>query len=307
MKVLLVNHSQQRCGVYQYGKRMADILLTDNRYISKYIEADDQETFFKNVSEFNPDVIVYNWHNATLSWFTPKISYQVKAKQLILHHEDNIPYHLNSNAIIMTDMSENKVARIYGLQRPLFDFPLPEIKNNEILTVGSFGFGFENKGFEKICVKVCEEYDEAIINLHITAAFFGDRLGVMTQKISDQCKNSITKPNIQLNITNHFIPDKDLIDFLGNNDVNLFLYAYEDNRGLSSAIDYAAASGKPFGVSNSSMFRHVLEKFPELNANENSIESIMSFGSAPSNYFREEWSSTNLKNKFFNILEEIVK
>jgi hypothetical protein len=305
MKVLLVNHSQERCGVYQHGKRMSDILLTDDRYISKYLETNNQEEFLSTVENFNPDVIMYNWHVATLQWFTPQLSYQIKAIQLIFHHENDIPYHLNYNGIIMADMSENKIANIYSLPRSLFDFPIPKKSNNDLISIGSFGFGFENKGFERVCVKVCEQYDEAIINLHITAAFFGDASGIMTQRISDKCKNSITKSGVKLNITNHFISDLKLIEFLAGNDINIFLYTYEDNRGLSSAIDYAVVSGSPFGVSNSSMFRHVLKKFPELDADKNSIEDIIDFGSKPSDYFREEWSSKNLKDKFFNILEEV--
>jgi hypothetical protein len=307
MKVLLVNHLQEHCGVYQHGKRMADILLTDDRYVSKYLETNSLQEFISVFSDFNPDVVMYNWHQATLPWYTPQLSYSVPAKQLIFHHENNLPYHLNSDGIILADMSENKLAKIYGLQRALFELPVPEPKNNEVVTIGSFGFGFENKGFENICVRVCEEYDGAIINLHITAAFFGDRFGTLTQKISDTCRSLITKPGVKLNITINFIPDSDLVNFLGANDVNLFLYQYQENRGLSSAIDYAVAAGRPFGVSNSSMFRHVLKKFPELNADENTIESIIKFGSGPSDYFREEWSSENLKNKFFSILEDIVK
>lgn len=307
MKVLLVNHLQERCGVYQHGWRMAQALLSDDRYESEYLETNDQQEFLNKVAQFNPDVIMYNWHTATLPWFTPQLSYQINAKQLLFHHENELPYHLNSNAILMADMTENPIAKIYGLPRTLPKGGWVDTESNEIITIGSFGFGFDNKGFEKVCSKVSEEYDEAVINLHITSAFFGDAAGVMASGISERCRAAINKSGIKLNITNHFVSDNELIQFLNKNDINLFLYNYEENRGLSSAIDYAVAAGKPFGVSNSTMFRHVLEIFPQVNANINSIKSILEFGNAPATYFEAEWSDEKLKNKFYYILEEVKK
>lgn len=307
MKVLLVNHLQQRCGVYQHGWRMAQALLKDNRYESEYLETNDQNEFIATVQRFDPDFIMYNWHTATLQWFTPQISYQIKAKQLIFHHENEIPYHLNSNAIIMADMTDNPMANIYGLPRTLpKSTSLINVKN-DIVTIGSFGFGFENKGFERVCQKVCNEYDNAVINLHITAAFFGDDAGIMASNLSNRCLQIINKPGVTLNVTNHFVSDDQLVAFLGKNDINLFLYNYEDNRGLSSAIDYAVAAGKPFGVSNSTMFRHVLEIFPQVNAEINSIKNILEFENAPAMYFNAEWSDEKLKDKFYYILEEVRK
>lgn len=304
-KLLVVNNYQEQCGIYQHGKRMAQALQGDTRFSVSYVEADSAETFLRAVSENNPDYILYNWNTATLPWLTPAISYAINAKQLFFYHEFDLPHSFKYDAIVMANMSNAPDSKIYGLPRVTFEFDLTEIQKNEVTNIGSFGFGFENKGFERLCQRVSDEFEKAIINLHITASFFGDPNGILVKQITDRCINMVDQSRISINITNHFISDKEMVEFLRKNDINLFLYDYQENRGLSSSIDYAVSAGRPFGVSNSSMFLHVLERFPELNADENSIMQIMQHGDYPSKYFKEQWSNKKLKQSMWNILEAV--
>ena len=307
MRVLVVNNYQKQCGIYQHGKRLAEVLESDVRYEIKYLEADTAAIFFSTVKEYQPDVVFYNWNVATLPWLVPQVTYEVKAKQLFFFHEFEMPHTYNYDAIVMANMSEIVDAKIYGLPRVIFDFELPEIKKNDIINVGSFGFGFNNKGFETICQRVSNEFDEANINLHITSSFFGDPSGALMRDISMRCISQFDSPSIKVNVTNEFMSDEDLVKFLRRNDVNLFLYDYEANRGMSSATDYAVSAGRPFGVSNSSMFDHVNEIFPQVNAENHSIKEIIEFGNAPSEYFKSQWSNQKLKDKFYYILKEVTK
>lgn len=306
MRTLIVNNYQQQCGIYQHGKRLAEVLSEDDRYHIGYVEAPTAEAFFNAVNEYNPDVIFYNWNPSTLPWLFPQITYSVKAKQLFFFHEFDMPHSYNHDAIVMADMSENLDIKKYGLPRVLFELDLPENNKNDIINIGSFGFGFYNKGFEKLCQRVTEEFDRAVINLHITASFFGDPSGSLMRDITARCMN-FNSDCIKVNVTNHFMSDEELVIFLSKNDINMFLYDYEANRGMSSATDYAISSGKPFGVSSSSMFDHINAVFPEVNADNYSIKDILEFGNAPSEYFKLQWSNQKLKDKFYYILKEVTK
>jgi hypothetical protein len=99
--------------------------------------------------------------------------------------------------------------------------------------------------------------------------------------------------------------DENVVKFLRKNDINVFLYNFQENRGLSSAIDYAVSAEKPFGVTGSSMFKHVLIKFPELNLDNNSINDVLLYGNSPAIYFKNSWSAKNVRDKFYKILEEL--
>jgi len=306
VRVLFVNNSQQQCGIYQHGKRMASILQNDDRYDLRYIEADTIETFSHTVNEYKPDVIFYNWHTTTLPWLNPQVSYSVSAKQIFFFHEFTMPDLYNYSAIVRADTDENAGIMSYGLPRVLFELDLPKIEDSDIINVGSFGFGFNNKGFEKLCQRVTDEFNEANINLHITSSFFGDPYGHLMRDISEKCLR-FNSPSIKVNVTNNFLSDEALVGLLRKNDINLFLYDYEPERGMSSATDYAISAGRPFGTSSSSMFDYINGIFPEVNADNHSIKEIIKFGDAPAEYFKSQWSNQKLKNKFYYILEEVAK
>ena len=105
---------------------------------------------------------------------------------------------------------------------------IPSYNNTAMLpsipTIGSFGFGTPKKGFEKIVVKVQEEFEEAIIRLNIPAADFGDADGANARQIAANCKALIHKKGIQLQVTHDFSDKKGVLDFLAQNSINVFLY-----------------------------------------------------------------------------------
>ena len=303
--ILFVNHKQEQCGVYQYGKRVADILITDNRYNMTYIEVDNDCEFNNSVNHIN-NIIIYNWHPSTMPWLTSNIVNQHKqrSKQLMIYHETYIPAHLNFDAVLMTDLSENISLKQYSLPRPLFEIDLPKTKNEKI-KFGSFGFGFTNKGFEKITHLINTKYDEATVHLHIPNAYFGDPNSVISNSIINRCKDIITKPNIDLIITTEFLSNHEILKFLNDNDVNIFLYDDLGGRGLSSTIDYALSVNTPLVINNSNMFRHILSDKPGLSIDFNDIETIIKNGTEPLLHFRAKWSNKELRDKFIKIINEI--
>lgn len=305
MKVLFINHSQQECGVYQYGKRVSDIISVDERYSVFYIEVNNSLEFINEVNRISPDIIIYNWHEATMRWLTSNITNNIKnVKQLFIYHESSFPSHLKSDGFLMTDFTEDENNRKFSILRPIFERQNTKTYN-DIPIIGSFGFGFENKGFERLCQVVNDSFNKAIIHLHITKAFFGDRNGIISNRIINRCRNIITNPNIELIITDNFMSNEEILEFLNKNTVNVFLYDNMPGRGLSSTIDYAVSVDVPLVVNNSNMFRHLLADKPEISIDNNTIIDIINMGNSSVQYFREKWSNDKMRDKFYKILQKI--
>lgn len=305
MKVLFVNHSQKQCGVYQYGKRLADILKKDYRFNFEYEEIDDQNKFLHLTNESNYDYIVYNWHSLTMSWLDNNIILNnKKSKQILIFHELGLPSYLQVDGYIMTDLTEDEYNKRFSIPRPLFEYGIDKPKI-EKLRFGSFGFGFDNKGFERICEIINQNYNDCVIHLHIPNAFYGDQNSEISNSVISRCRSIITNPTIDLVITTNFLTNEEILKFLNSNSLNLFLYDYMEGRGLSSTIDYALSVDTPFIVNNSYMFRHILNEKPNLSIDNSTIEEVIKNGLESSNFFREKWSNDNLRNKFFNILKKL--
>jgi len=215
-----------------------------------------------------------------------------------------MPTHFPVSGFVMADMSEKEDSKVFGLPRAIFETNL-SCNYNEIVSIGSFGFGFPNKGFDRLCLRVQEEFDHANINIHMTAAFFGDANGELREQVAARCASFIYKPGIKLQIGRDFIDDNGVLKFLSENDINIFMYDDMPGRGLSSVIDYAVSVDRPFAVNSSSMFRHVLEKTPSVNVDNFSISEIINNGPNISKFYQQEWSNNSLRDKMFYILESI--
>jgi hypothetical protein len=304
MNVLFINSKITECGVYQYGKRVSDILKTDNRFQFTNIDIDNSDVFEYVISTTNPDVIIYNWHTSTMPWLTPDKTHKLKhKKQLYIFHESYLPYQLNLHAdgYFATDMSCDLANKVFPLLRPTFAFSL-EKQTSEIPIIGSFGFGFKNKGFEKICSYVSQTFKEAIIKLHITNPFYGDYTGRTTNDIIEQCRRSVSNPNVAVEFTTNFVSDLEILTFLNSNSLNVFLYDNMPGRGLSSVIDYAVSVDTPLAVNDSYMFRHIIKETPEISVTNSSLKQILEQGTRCVKHYKEQWSHDKFKDVFYQTL-----
>lgn len=299
-KVMFLNHESVQCGVYQYGKRVFSILSKDNRYSEVvYQEVSNEDDYFKSLETHQPDIVIVNWHPDTIPWWSQNSSINTNCMKIAILHENGTP-NFGFDKFLNSDMSSNFLENKFSLRRPLpHADPFIE-KRNDTVTIGSFGFGFSNKGFEKICNRVVNEIDNGVIKLHIPKAFYGDSDGSMARSVMDRCLDICDGTNISIEISTNFMSDIELIHFLNQNDINMFLYDEMPERGLASTMDFAIAAMKPFAISNSAMFRHISARHPELVTL--SIKEIIALGISPTLDLMDIWDAQGLQNDVWDAI-----
>jgi SAM-dependent methyltransferase len=331
--VLFVSHPKAQCGVYEFGKKITGVLEHSSRYRFTRIECSSLAELHDAIRDNDPAAIIYNYHPSVLPWLATKVApglyrnniASITVPQVGIIHEVTqqvadtatgyakkyFPgditrlcntlfdhYIAPDPTLLLLNPLVYKTGRL--VPEYLNDFPLPLLP-----TIGSFGFGTPNKGFEKIVELVQQEFDEALIRFNIPSADFGDKDGSHARAIENNCRGLLVKPGIRLEVTHEFHDEKQLLDFLARNTINVFLYEDTVGRGLSSTVDNALAVGRPIAVSDSLMFRHVLSASPSVCVKKNSLKTILANGFAPLQQFQVEWTAGNLLWEYERIMNSV--
>lgn len=314
--VLFVNHKFQKCGIYEFGQVIGNVLVRSKKYNFIYREADSWKEFAEIFQKERPSIIIYNYHPSTMGWIGEKNgliinSHKIRVPQIGIIHEVTQKIADNANDVIFdyhiaadpTLLLKNPIVYKTGRLIPRFQ---SKLSNNHKINVGSFGFATEGKGFTKIIEKVQEEFDDAIINLNISFAKYGDESGDNARRIAEACHKILTKEGIELKISHNHLRTEEILKFLSKNDLNVFLYEYQDGRGISSATDWAISVKRPFAITKSSMFRHLFDCYPSICIENNSLKTILGNGSEHLERLCEEWSPENLIWDYERITGDIL-
>jgi hypothetical protein len=316
MIILFLNHKIQSCGVYQYGLRLFNILK--NSYLHRYLykEIDNYNEYNDIIYKIKPEIIIYNYHVATMDWLNNNNIFK-NTKNIGVPHESNGDMF---DIILSIDPNETETNKIFNIPRPIYEnvdkicdkyqITNEKIKDfinyNEGLDVpifGSFGFGFTNKGFDKIIQIVNNNYDYAIIKMVITFAHFDPNRDTNIKHILQVCNTIIRKPNIKLMISTDFFTNEEVLLFLASNTCNIFLYDMMNCRGVSSVIDYAVSVNKPVVISDSYMFRHIYSD--DICVYKTNIREAIENSKKMLPNLLKKYSNKNLINKINNIINNL--
>lgn len=310
-KVLFVNHKKSQCGVYEFGRNIGDALKASAMDFV-YRECGSANEFARVAKQESADAIIYNYHPATMRWLNIGVTKRIKCPQFGVIHEvtqavadraDNslFNFHIaHDPTLLLKNPIVFKTGRLIPPYERYADAPT-------VTTIGSFGFGTDGKGFEKIVALVEQEFGEAAIRFNIPFSTFCDADGANAHRIADECRRLVTRPGIRLEITHDYLDQAALLDFLASNTINVFLY--EDRgipRGLSSATDVALAAGRPIAVSPNAMFRHLLDAVPSVSVADRSLKEIIERGVAPLEKLYREWSEEMLCWEYERICNTVL-
>lgn len=316
---LYVNNKKEQCGVYEFGKGIGNLLATSAKYKFHYCECDSFDELKNVYRKVKPDIIIYNYHPTTMAWverknrFSVPITFRFQAVHVGTIHEvyqqaadeannSIFDFHIAPDPTLLL-----KNQLVYKTGRLLPIYPKYSEDNNIIPVIGSFGFATAGKGFEKIIIQVQKEFNEAVIRLNIPFSTFCDNNGARAIKLAQECKELIYKKTIDLQINHDYLEDEELISFLSANSINVFLYDEQDNRGISSATDWALAAGRPVAISKSKLFRHLLTSTPSICVENSNLKSILANGVIPLQPIWREFSAETILWEYERILEDVLK
>lgn len=307
--VLIVNCPMRRCGVYEFGRNLRNALTTDvfcspawyksspymvrcGEHVLLYEECNQEPASLDSA-----DLVIWNYHGSTLPWLNSSIT--DKKPSLLVVHDSIYPWS-KQTFYLHSDPTFRETERHLKIGRPT---PKPLSSQPEIIpnSIGSFGFGFPNKGFQDLIKRVNEEYDEATIRLNIPYNDSVDGDGINAFLTAQRCF-SLAKPGISCYITHEYMPGYELLNWLAQNEVNAFLYKDNDSKGLASAVDWAIAARRPFAVSDSQMFRHVHHVAPP----NKSLKETIRDGVGPFKPLYDIWNQKALLEDLEGIIKRVL-
>ena len=309
-KIMFVNRSKKNCGIIDYGIRLHNIIKKSKKFLVYFSEVENADEFVHSYNYIKPDLILYNYYPTVLPFIDDNLLSNIRhIPHVVIHHELWTKFTPNGVLVVDSTSPDFESNNIYSLPRPLFEnVEFKDRKTYPYPVIGSFGFGFQDKNFPRIADLVCQQFDKAIIRLNIPFATFGDESGHLAYKEVDKITDVIAKTNknIQLICTHDFLNHSEMLEFLHNNDVNIFLYDKHSDRSLSSTIDYALSVKKPIAISDSWMFRHINNVEPSIIVDNTPINDIISNGIEPLKPIYEKYSNESLINKFEYAISKIL-
>lgn len=309
-RVLLLNNITKECGVQQWGIRLGNILSKSEKYDVTYKEVGNYFHYFNIVQQFKPDIILYNYHVDLMPWLN-KSNLFADIKHIAIVHEgfshidDPIGFDYYIYVPQTAVISDNWKTRVFKIGRPLLEYtgiyPV-----NDIPTIGSFGFGFKHKQFPLIVKKVNEEFDNARVRINIPFQFKADPDGLLAKEEAMLCKMEVTKPGIILDITHEFLSEDDNLAFLAGNDLNAFFYDSSKLDSSSGATDFALSVDRPIAITNSPMFKHIIDKIGTAICIEtHSFSDIIAMGTDVLSPLKSEWTNGLLIKDIEGILDHV--
>lgn len=309
--IILLNNTAQRCGIYQYGLRTANILMKSKLYDFLHIEVENEAQLTEAINNHGPVAVIYNHHHFTMPWLNTEVLKKFpNIKHYGMFHGEPETLDIDFNYLFCDHPYHIDTPKSFAVQRPLiennFSFEKPVIP-----TISTYGLDSAYKGFQKIVKIVNDQFDEAVIRLHISGGFYAEKFGCpMINILSDLCREEMKKPNIQLQITTNFISDMDLLKFLAASSINIFLYdtVTAHKPIMASAVDYALSVKVPLAINNSNMFNHIISPpgFQSIRVEDRSIADIIASGTKTVDFYADKWSVTNFLKRHEDILEKTL-
>lgn len=309
--VLFVSYEEKQCGVYQYGKNVFNVLTESQKYQFQYAGVKNLEEIDSHVNNSNCEAIIFNYHPLTLRFINPHMPRRYRQVNIALMHEmtqaeaDKMPDRFFQH-YVMGDptLVENNPA-IFKTGRLII--PYTNTKNvPDIVTIGTFGFSVGSKGYQRLIDVVQNEFDEAIIRIHIPSNGIVDANGSVAHRHIRKCQRRIKKPGIRIQASHEFLDRGAMLDFLAGNTLNAFLYDYLKIAGISSSPDHAMAVRRPMVITKSIMFRHLQSLYPPITIEDSSLREIIRNGVEPFSHLYHLWNEDNIRAEYENILDKTL-
>lgn len=310
---LFINHQTERCGVYQMGRRIG-LALSDAK-VAHYLETWDLGTAIQVTQIHRPAVVIYNWHPSTLPWAPEVIRRFPEAKHVGLIHEiapdaASVGSEIFDYRMVCDPDFPVDGRTVFRSVRHVPRSDVPEahsvggvfdLRPDETLTIGSFGFGVGGKLFATVVHAVGAEFPGATVRLRIPSAAYGDDGGDLARRHAASAR-AVSVGDVRVEVSHDFLGEDDLVRWLAGNHMNVFFYEPNGGRGISSVIDYAIAARRPIAINDSQMFRHVHRTLGAYPAK--SLRASLDSGHAVDDLYRS-WTPERLARDYADMISAL--
>jgi hypothetical protein len=309
--VLLVSHKVRQRGTHEYGENIADALRKSSEYSFLYLECSHERELRAAIARTSPSAIIYNYDSKVMAWLTGQVTRKHKVPQFCIMHEvtqeeaDRATQEVFDYYLCPDPTLEEHAPFVFKTARLIPPY-LNYQWNPDIVTIGSFGFGAGDKGFERLVSLVQEQFDEARIRLHMPFDEVVDKQGQEALATAERCRSLVTKAGIQLDINHEFLTRQELLDFLAGNTLNAFLYDTSRARGIASTTDFALAVQRPIAVNRCPAFRHLNSATPSVLIEDATLTQIIGNGIAPLVPLYNDWSEARFIMCYERILDSVL-
>lgn len=303
--ILFCNTKQPQCGVYQYGLHLATALEFSKKYNAVYLEPVDEGEMCQHLRKHNAVAVFYNWHPDQGGWMRGAPFDLAGIKQFLIYH-DWEAHPEKWDGVLISDPTKATGGGWFPIPRPLPVWQPIEAApvNYDCPTLGVHGFGGASADW--LVTRAMDEYDNAVLRLHLPWAHYGDAAGVEARKMADLCREHVKrKPSIELQISHHWMSVPRLLHWLSLNDMNVYLRDPAAHwHGVSSALDSALVVRRPLAINKCQGFRHVHGTIPSVCVEDRSLKEILKTGIEPLKPLYAANSREALVSRVEQILQE---
>jgi len=306
MNIAMINTVQPNCGVYQYGLRVKQNL---GDLITSYHEIETMGDYTA-LDLSDAELVLFNYIRTGApdgplawldDWHLARLRMQGKIPCQLYHAFPTLQfdYYFHQSPIW------NNTDKVFSLPRPLPEPATSDPEMPDVPVVGSFGLANDDKNFPKIIRLVSDQFAKAKVRINFTNGYYGDASGETAKRIHDECVSTTIHSGIELEITNRFLPESQMVEFLRGNDLNVFMYYHDGFGGISSVIDYAIAARRPFAIGTSNMFDHIYRD--EICLDRTTLPNIIEYGSKYVDELVDRYSPDAMRSAFSDALRIIER
>lgn len=307
------------CGIGIIGNLLGETLLQHPDYDFDIVYTDTVAGIHEKINQFQPKVVIYNYSPGTSPWIDdPYVKHPYpEIKHVRIMHDMN--QHIASNFhpslhqgweyLLADDNSVVGNDRVFITNRLMPNKPTVQYVQTDRPIIGFQGFGPPHKGIARLAYRVQEEFDEAVLRLHIPCGYFEDLIhgfkGSNAYARVQEVKQIITKPGIEVIATHDLLDTQGIVNLLAQNTINCYFYDYLDGCGIASSPDYALAAGRPIALTRSFQFRNFWH-IPEIFIENKSIKEIIAQGTSPLEPMYNIYSKENVWADYTAMLTKLI-
>jgi len=307
------------CGIGLIGNLIGNTLITHQEYEFQVLYTDGWSDVMAAYNSWQPSAIIYNYAPGTTPWMDqPHPRSEITVPQVRIMHDmyqalaDSYDPHNNYGwqYILADDPSVVGNDHVFITNRLLPPTTTHVYQDGDKPIIGFQGFGPPHKGIARLARKVQEEFDEAILRLHIPFGYYEDLIhgyaGSNANARVQEVKSIITKPGIELQFSHELMETDEVVDWLAHNTINCYFYDYLDGAGIASSPDYALAARRPIAMTKSHQFRNFWNVDPSIFIEDKSIKEIIAQGTAPLEKLYRDYSAESVLADYAAMLRKLI-